>query len=371
MFMSQSSPKRIAFFMPNLFQGGAERVMLTLANQFATQDIQVDFILAKAKGQFLNRLSPKINVLDLQAVKTIFSVFRLAAYLRKQTPDVLFSTLHPSNIVALLAKTMSGTNVRIIVRVGTTVSAQRYAPWKKWFVRHVLAFCYSRVDQVVAVSNSVAADLQSYLKINPSKIVTIYNPTITDEFLEQSAEVVSHPWFQPAQPPVIIGAGRLIVDKGFADLISAFALVRASTNAKLAILGDGTERSHLELLAKELEIENDFSILGYVENPFAYMKRAALFVMPSLREGLPNVLIEAMACGCPVISTDCPGGAKEILNNGKYGDLIPVRDPKSLADAIVRNLRGDTKKVDVEWLNRFKLEYVARQYFHLLFEGII
>lgn len=369
--MSQSSLKRIAFFMPHLFQGGAERVMLTLANQFATQDIQVDFILAKAKGQFLNRLSPKINVLDLQAGKTVFSVFRLVAYLRKQKPDVLFSTLHPSNIVTLVAKMISGTDVRVVVRVATTVSAQKYTSWRKWLVRTVLAFFYSRADKVVAVSNSVAVDLQNYLKINPSKIVSIYNPTITDELLEKSDEFVSHPWFQSGQPPVIIGVGRLTADKGFADLVRSFAIVRSSTIARLVILGDGIERSHLELLARELEIESDFSILGYVENPFAYLKSAALFAIPSLWEGLPNALIEAMACDCPVISTDCPGGAKEILNNGKYGDLVPVGDPKSLADAIVRNLRGNTKKVDVEWLNQFKLEYVARQYIHVLFEGII
>ncbi len=368
--MSHNSLKRIAFFMPSLHAGGAERVMVTLANQFAAQGIQVDFVLAKAKGQFLNRLSPEVNVLDLQAIKTIFSVFRLATYLRRQTPDVLFSTLHPSNIVALLAKTISGTNVRVIVRVGTTVSAQKYTLWIKWLVRRVLTYFYSRADRVVAVSNSVAADLQDYLKISPSKIVSIYNPTITKEFLEQSSEFISDPWFQPGQPRVILGVGRLIADKGFADLVSSFALVRASINARLVILGDGIERSTLELLARELGIENDFSILGYVENPFAYMKHAALFVMSSLREGLPNALIEAMACDCPVISTDCPGGAREILNNGKYGDLVPVGDPKALADAILRNLNGDIKKADSEWLNRFKLEYAAQEYFQVLFEGI-
>lgn len=367
--MENNSIKRIAFFMPHLLPGGAERVMLILANQFVSQGFQVDFLFVKAIGHFVSRLSPMINIVDMHAAKMIFSVFQLAVYLRRQKPDVLFSTLHPTNVASILAKMISRTNTRVVLRVSTTVSAQRYAPWKKWLVRQLLSFFYSRADQVIAVSNGVASDLHSYLKLDVSKISRIYNPTITQEIFDKSMEPIPHPWFTPHHAPVIIGVGRLILDKGFAHLLEAFALVRSVMPAKLVLIGDGPERLNLNNLAQKLNVQDDFSIIGFVENPFAYMKRAALFVLPSRREGLPNALIEAMACGCPVISTDSPGGAREILRDGQYGDLVPLDSSELLVDAILRNLNGNVKSVDPGWLEQFKMEYVAKQYLSVLSGG--
>ena len=165
---------------------------------------------------------------------------------------------------------------------------------------------------------------------------------------------------------MVLAAGRLVALKGFDTLLRAFARVRQQMPARLVILGEGSERSNLERLAAELGVAADVDMPGFDPNPFRYMKRAGVFVLSSRYEGLPNVLIQAMACGCPVVSTDCPNGPAEILDGGRYGPLVPVDDVEALAYAMAQALAGKVAPAPTEWLEQFRVEVVAEQYLRVM-----
>ena len=201
-------------------------------------------------------------------------------------------------------------------------------------------------------------------------MTTIYNPVVTAELVSQSRAPLDHPWLQLGAPPVILGVGRLHEQKDFPTLLRAFARVRAKREARLIILGEAKHaeyRTELTTLAAQLGIANDVMFPGFVDNPFAYMAHAAVFVLSSAWEGLPTVLIEALACGCPVVSTDCPSGPAEILENGKYGPLVPVGDDVALADAICSVLNTPPNR---DWLRArgalFGVDHVADRYLGVL-----
>jgi glycosyltransferase involved in cell wall biosynthesis len=166
---------------------------------------------------------------------------------------------------------------------------------------------------------------------------------------------------------VILGVGRLTEQKDFSTLMRAFTCVRAKRAARLVILGEGKLREDLEDLASKLGIQADVEMPGFVENPLQYMARASVLVLSSKYEGLPGVLIQAMACGCPVVSTDCPGGSAEILDNGKYGVLVDIGDAEGMAKAILSELDNPTAN---DILRRraedFSVEHAVSNYLKLL-----
>jgi glycosyltransferase involved in cell wall biosynthesis len=207
------------------------------------------------------------------------------------------------------------------------------------------------------------------LQLSPipiQKVHVIYNPVVSPELYEKADAPLEHPWFRSNQPPVILGVGRHRPQKGFDTLLRAFARVRQETPARLVILGEGPERPNLERLASELGVAADVDMPGFDPNPFRYMRRAGVFVLSSRYEGLPNVLIQALACGCPVVSTDCPSGPSEILDGGRYGALVPVDDVEAMAGAIVRALLGQVAPAPSAWLEQFRVEVVAEQYLRVM-----
>jgi len=213
----------------------------------------------------------------------------------------------------------------------------------------------------------VRGDLAQLMNVSRERITVIYNPSVVQAEVQAKAQApLDHPWFKPDQPPVILAVGRLQVQKDYPTLIRAFALVRQTRPVRLLILGEGKERPLLEALVKELGLEQDVSLPGFVLNPYAYMARAALFVLSSRWEGLPTVLIEALCCGAPVVSTDCPSGPREILRDGQYGPLVPVGGVNALARAIETTLAAKTPKPPSESWRPYELETVVSQYTHLL-----
>jgi glycosyltransferase involved in cell wall biosynthesis len=220
---------------------------------------------------------------------------------------------------------------------------------------------YPWAQGVIAVSEEAADDLARVLNVPRWQIHVIYNPTYDDALLERAKEPVEHAWFRSGEPPVILGVGRLTHQKDFATLLRAFARVRKEVVCRLVILGEGDERARLQALAEELGVRRDVDLPGFVENPYAYMARAAIFVLSSRYEGLPNVLIEALACGVPVVSTDCPSGPREILLDGDAGVLIPVGDHDKMAQEIIHVLwdQGRARRFVLEGqegLGRFRPE---------------
>jgi len=192
----------------------------------------------------------------------------------------------------------------------------------------------------VTVSDSVGRELADGLGLAPESVETIYNPVVDDTLAARASEAPEHPWFEEGEPPVVLGVGRLTEQKDFATLIRAFALLRRKRDARLLLLGEGRLRAELEQEARILGVSEHVHLPGFVDNPFSYMARAAVTALSSGYEGLPGVLIQAMACGCPVVSTDCPGGSREILGSGRYGRLVAVGDPEALAAALEATLEA-------------------------------
>ncbi|HEY9644103.1 MAG TPA: glycosyltransferase, partial [Coleofasciculaceae cyanobacterium] len=214
------------------------------------------------------------------------------------------------------------------------------------------------------VSQGVADDLAQLLNVPLEKIKVIYNPIVTPDLLLKAREPIHHPWFAPNQLPVILGAGRLMHQKGYPILIRAFAQVRQQYPCRLVIIGNETDyKLELKALAQSLGVAEDIDMPGFQSNPYAYMGNATIFVLSSLFEGLPSVLIEAMATGTPVVSTDCKSGPAEILDNGKYGQLVPVGDADKLAEAILATLANPLQPEMLQQRAQdFTVEAIAQEY---------
>jgi glycosyltransferase involved in cell wall biosynthesis len=337
---AMASSARLAIFMPSFRGGGAERVMVTLAHGFAAQGVRVDILVAQLEGPNVPPAVDGIRIVDLAAPRVLRAMPRLARYLRRESPHAVLSALSHSNVVAVWARALARTPTRIVVSEHIAVS-QSTANATRLRERMLPAFmrrAYPRADGIVAVSEGVADDLAAYIGVDRSRITPIYNPIVTERLTALAQEPLNLPGFGSSDPPVVLGAGRLTAQKDFESLVRAFAEVRRRRPARLVILGEGEERRKLQALARELGVEADIHLPGYVDNPYPYMKRAGVFVLCSRWEGFGNVLVEAMACGTPVVSTDCPDGPREILEGGRHGRLVPVADPPALARAIEAQL---------------------------------
>ncbi|VEP12683.1 Glycosyl transferase group 1 [Hyella patelloides LEGE 07179] len=364
--MVKKSP-HIALFLSYLGGGGAERVMLNLAEGIAKQGIQVDLVLGRAWGPHLGKIPSQVKLVDLGARGILGKLWSLSRYLKKKKPLVILSGMHYANEIAIGAKFLSGGSTKIVVSEHNTISRaiQQTSQTRKLLIPILVKYLYPLADSIVAVSQEAAKDLAQFTGLPLEHICSIYNPVISSELQTKSQAAIEHPWFVADDCPIILGVGKLFPQKDFPTLIRAFDLVKKERSARLVILGWGSLRSQLEALVEELGLQEDVAFLGYVQNPYPYMARAATFVLSSAWEGLPTVLIEAMALGTPVISTDCPSGPAEILDSGKYGWLTPVGDSETLAKTILSVLDGQTKKIDPVWLKQFEVETTTKQYLQL------
>lgn len=340
MSLTLSSPNSgscIAIFLPSLIGGGAERVMVTLANAFASRGYSVDLILSVAEGPYLSKVSNEVRIINLNAGRMINALLPLMRYLRRERPVVMLSAMTHSNVVAILARMLACVPTRVVVSERSTITVDSMV--SNGIIPRLLYASvprlYSRADGIVAVSQASAADLIRFTGLSPSLVQVIYNPFDLPYIQSKASESLDHPWFAPGQPFVVLAIGRLTEQKDFSLLIRAFARLRERREARLLILGEGELRGTLEsLIGKYGLTADDVQLLGFVSNPFAYLARCSVFVLSSRWEGLPGVLIEAMACDAPVVSTDCPSGPLEILEGGRWGVLVPLSDEDALLDGI-------------------------------------
>lgn len=348
--------RHLAIYIYGLTGGGATRRTLTLAEGFAARGHRVDLVVVSAKGPLMRELPRRVRLvaLDSPAVRTaahikwrrrrkqiLVSVAALARYLRRERPDVLMSAANHVHMSAVWARRLAGVSIPLVLRVSNHLThshlseTRRQRPMRLWLARRL----YGWADAAIGVSRGISEDLAQHTAIPKARIITIYNPTFTAESLHKAASPLEHPWLTPDSPPVILGAGRLTTQKDFPTLLRAFARIRKRCPARLVILGEGKSRPALIDLATDLGIVQEMMLPGFVDNPFAWMSRSAVFVLSSVWEGFPGVLIEAMACGCPVVSTDCPSGPAEILNGDEYGPLVSMGDDKALAEAVLNTLQ--------------------------------
>lgn len=356
---------QVAFFLPSLRGGGAERTMINLVRGFTDRSYIVDLVLAKAEGPYLSEVPSSVRIVDLHASRVLFALPRLVRYLRQERPRVLLSTLSHANLIALWARWLARVETRIIVREASNVSINTLNTINRRgkLIPFLLRLFFPWADTIVALSKGVADDLIFTINLPKEKVRVVYNPVITPNLLTKAEEPVDHPWFVFGEPPVLISVGRLTLEKDHPTLIRAFAQVRQQIPARLMILGEGDERPRLEALIRELGVEIDVALPGFVENPIKYMKRSSVFVLSSRWEGFGNVLVEAMAVGIPVISTNCPNGPAEITNNGEFGSLVPIGDVDAMAKSIRKALdKPWDEKAQVWVMTSFTQEKSVQQY---------
>jgi glycosyltransferase involved in cell wall biosynthesis len=359
----ESNPYRVAIFFHDLGIGGAERVMLQLAQGFSETGHPVDLVLARAEGPLLSEVPLGAQVIDLKTRNPLWMFIKLIRYLRAERPSVLLSPFEVTSVIAILAKKMSSVSTKIVIRVSVHISRnKRTTKWKKILEQIVVSRLYPLADGIITVSDGVAKDLASYTEIPVDHIKVIYNPVISDQLLQAAEQSVNHRFFTEGQYPVILGAGRLAEQKDFRTLIKAFDILRKKIPSRLIILGDGEERPSLEELIRSSGLQDLVDLPGFDTNPFAFMKKASVFVLSSKWEGLPGVLIQALACGCPVVSTDCLSGPSEILKGGEYGHLVPVGDVDAMAKAMEAILMADIRKPPKSWLEQFTIGAIIPQY---------
>ena len=334
----------IAYFIPHLVGGGAERVGLEIIRQLIRRGIAVDLIVTRSGGEMWNSIPTGARVVNLKSWKTkpiwlgiLTSFPALVRYLKHRRPAVLISTWAVSNVMSLIAKKYFLRDLKLVVRYENCFSLDRKHARRDINYR-LLKWLFPVADSVVAVSNDAAEDLRNCVPLAAESITYVPNPVVTAALLEQARIPLKHTWLDDPAVPVIIACGRLVLQKDFPTLLKAFADLRRSRNARLIILGRGPDKPQLVNLAQELGIQTDVEFAGFQSKPFSYISQSQVFVLSSRFEGLPTVLIEALACGTQVVSTDCFTGPREILEGGKWGALTPVGDWKAMSKAIQETL---------------------------------
>jgi glycosyltransferase involved in cell wall biosynthesis len=375
----------VAVFVKNFQYGGTQRVLLRIANKLHEYGHRVQIVsggtgplratLCEGIEQINLRPSSRLaaRVLALRSnpsaarglllpvvfpvhpVKGLRLLRPLTNYLAEARPNVLVSATASLNIVATLARRRAGVDTGLILTEHVSLDQRRIGDrrWARRFLPDLMREVYGEADAVVGVSSGVAADLRKLLGMPEDRVRCIYNPAVPDDISKLTRAPVEHPWFDVEQPPVVLSAGRTGRTKDYATLIHAFARVRAQRRARLVLLSSGARGSPqakqletLRALANSLGIGEDFAIFDFTPNPFRYMARAGVFVSSSTTEGFGNVVAEALACGCPVVSTQTEGPA-EVLQNGRYGRLVPVGDEVAMAKALIDTLRAPRNSADL------------------------
>lgn len=331
--------------------------------------LEVDFVLARKTGPLLKNIPPDAGVVDLSARRTLAALLPLAAYLHREKPFALIAAPDHANLVAIWAKLLSSSQTKVLIgtHICLSIAIKNSKKVQEKIYPILLHLFFRLADARIAVSQGAADDMARVARIPRECIRTIYNPFPVAEISHMSLEPPIHPWFFPGEPPVILAAGRLTVQKDYPILLKAFASIHNHRTVRLVILGEGSERTKLLTLAGELGIRDDFDLPGFWDHPYPLMARCRVFVNSSAWEGFGNVLVEALACGAQVVATDCPSGPAEILENGKYGKLVPVGDVVALARAIEEALDNPmSREFFIERAKVFSSETAVSSYLQIL-----
>lgn len=356
-----SAATELLFVLPSLGGGGAERVVTDVARHLHSRGHVIHVAAARVEGPLLHELPDDLPRHRLGGGRMAAALPPLVTLLRRLRPRAVLSTIDHANLVTIAAAGIAGARTRVVLRLANTTSVglQGAGTGLRLALPWGIRFGYPRADALIAVSRGVAEDLSRLSRLDPSRFHVVHNPVDCDQIHRSATAPARHPWLD-GREPVVLAAGRLEPQKDFVTLLRAFAAVRRSRRAKLVILGEGRERPALEALAAQLGVRDDVSLPGFIPRPYPEMARASVFCLSSRHEGFPNVLVEALACGTPVVSTDCPSGPSEIL---EPRHLVPVGDPDVLARALLARLKAPRRAADwVQMAEPFALRTIARRY---------
>jgi glycosyltransferase involved in cell wall biosynthesis len=347
--MSGPSNPKIAVLTSFSGEGGVERMLVNLMQAFVNLGIRVDLLRIRSQGAYAAKIPREVNIVDLATRHALSSISSLYSYFRNTSVQAMLVAKDRPSRAAIIARSLARSRTRLVLRLGTNLSASlehrsQLAKWGRFLPSRML---YRYAERIVAVSQGVAEDTARITRLPPSRIRVVHNPVLTPDLFAAAKQIPDHPWLQNKTTPIVLGVGRLTKQKDFPTLIKAVAHVRTSRPVRLIVLGEGSKRPELERLIKELKLQDSVDLPGFHSNPFCCMQRADVFVLSSLWEGSPNVLTEAMALGTPVISTDCPSGPREILENGRYGPLVKMGDALSMAEGIERLLDAPPDKIQL------------------------
>jgi len=355
--------------LPDLRGGGAERVAVNLANNLAQRGYAVDMVLLLATGEFMADLRPGIRVVDLTVQRMRWALPALMSYVRQAKPAAMLVNMWPLTLVALWARTLTRLPTRMVLAEHTTWSRSELLarPTVGWQVRTSMHHFFHKADGIVAVSNGAADDLARFARLDRRSISVIYNPVVGAE-RPVSDEVLQPAGWWNGPHKRVLAVGTLKAIKDYATLLDAFAALRQQVDARLLILGEGECRAALELQVRRLGLEGSVFMPGFAKDTAPYYQRADLHVLSSTGEGLPTVIIEALAAGTPVVSTDCPSGPREILVGGQFGRLVPVGDAPALATAMAESLASPHDRAALKARAQdFSIDKAVDQYEALLF----
>lgn len=359
--------KKILFVIPSFSGGGAERVVLNIISHLEKNKYEISLVLFNKKGQYLSLLPDYIKIYDLKkrnALSMIKLICSLTKLLREYKPDSVVSFLYYSNIITMISKLLSFRKFKLIVSIRSPFNKEfKSRRFKKLFYFLYKQLLIKYPDCILVNSIASKKQLLQFTKINDNRIKVIYNLfdlKIIEKLKDENLEDLCYDSY-------VLAVGRLSYEKGFTCLLRAFSLIKEKVNKRLVILGDGPDGIMLKELAINLGIQERVLFLGFQNNPYKFMKNASIFILTSLFEGFPNVLIEAMACGVPVISTDCPTGPNEIIINGVNGILIPPANEGILAEAMLNLLKNEGlrkifSEIGRKSVERFSVEVLLPQY---------
>lgn len=330
----------LAIFLATSGHSGVDRIMHNLVPEFAARGLTVDLLQVKDHGPHWSDLPAGVRRVDLGAAHVMTALPALVGYLRRERPTVLLSDKYRVNRAALIARRLAGVDTRVFVRLGTTVSKdlERRRWSSRWSEKLWIRVLYRGAAGMLTPSQGAADDLARLAGVPSSLVKVVRSPVITERIEASAQTEVDHPWLQPGEPPVILAAGELCGRKDFATLMRAFALVVKQRDCRLLIAGEGRHRERLTQLAVKLGIEDRVQLPGFRQDVYALMRKASVFALTSHCEGMPVVLVEALALGVPVLATDCPSGPREILEDGRIGPLPPVGDVEAVARGLLELL---------------------------------
>jgi len=363
--MMFNKSNHIALFIPTLSGGGAERVFLELAKEFNSLGHEIDLVVKERTGELLHSVPKDVKIIDLNASRMLNTLLPLRKYLKEKSPDLLIAGLELPNVMAVLAHKISGSQAVLVLTFHSMISHMFNRSFKRCVEKSFARLLFPFANRYVAVSKGVAQDIAEFYGLPSIKIDVIYNPVPIQEIQEFSKEPINHPFFDKGIP-VILGIGRLVHGKNFELLIDVFAHLLKNHKAKLIILGEGEMRKDLEAQVEKMHLKDDIDLIGFVKNPYPYLKKADVFVHSSFSEGFGLVIAEALVIGCPVVAFNSAGGISEILDHGRYGEVVPVGDMNLMAEAIFVAIGKEKQTLPDDWFAQYDPKNVALKFLKLI-----